>query len=168
MKREYDEEESECPICMQSLLQPCKLKCGHIFCFLCIKGFLNQKLECALCRTKVDEKYLEKPKRIKLQNDLNSTLNSNLNEVSWFYKGYRGWWEYDARTSLIIEEKFRENTSEFEILIAGNMYIIDLENMIQYRSGEKNKSRFIRRDSKKSLSKTEIIKGKAGLKSRAK
>ncbi len=37
--------ESDCSICLQPYLQPCELKCEHIFCFLCIKGFLNQKLE---------------------------------------------------------------------------------------------------------------------------
>lgn len=27
----------DCPICLQASVLPCKLPCGHIFCFLCVK-----------------------------------------------------------------------------------------------------------------------------------
>ncbi len=51
----------ECSICLERLLQPCKLQCGHIFCFLCIKGSILQKSECALCRSEIKSNYLVKP-----------------------------------------------------------------------------------------------------------
>jgi hypothetical protein len=30
--------ETECSICMEQFIYPCQLECGHVFCFLCIKG----------------------------------------------------------------------------------------------------------------------------------
>ena len=61
IKKELQFEQSECPICLESWSQPCKLPCGHVFCFLCIKGSLLQKSECALCRTTINANFLNKP-----------------------------------------------------------------------------------------------------------
>lgn len=155
--------ETKCPICLQSYSQPVELKCGHIYCFLCIKGSLNQRPECAICRTEIDESYIKNPKRIKLEKDPDESQISEDKETSWFYKGYRGWWEYDTHTRKIIEEEFGKNTRKFEVLIAGNMYTVNLKKMVQYRSENKKQSRSIRRDSKKELSSTEQVKGMAGL-----
>lgn len=36
------EDSEDCAICLQPCLQPVKLSCGHIFCFLCAKVSLTQ------------------------------------------------------------------------------------------------------------------------------
>ncbi len=54
----------DCSICLERLLHPCKLQCGHVFCFLCIKGFLLQSSECALCRCKIRSNYSVKPEQV--------------------------------------------------------------------------------------------------------
>ncbi len=40
----------ECPICMERYEQPFELPCGHVFCFICIKGQSMHDLRCVLCR----------------------------------------------------------------------------------------------------------------------
>jgi len=68
----------------------------------------------------------------------------------WYYEGVGGWWEYDERTCVEIE-KFHQNhrgsvPAAFELLIAGFIYVIDLENNIQYRRGYPARRRRIKRD----------------------
>ncbi len=148
---------SECAICLESLLQPCKLECGHVFCFLCIKGSLNQKNECALCRSKIKENYLEKPKLLNLKPKSNKSKSDD-KLFYWFYKGRDGWWQYDDRTSLLIENEFQNNTKKFQLLIAGNLYNIDLDNNFQIRDDNPSRKREIKRDLKSSH-----VKGIAGI-----
>jgi len=71
----------------------------------------------------------------------------------WYYEGVGGWWEYDDRTSIEIEkyQNHRESNldsvpASFELLIAGFIYIIDLENNVQYRRGYPTRRRRIKRD----------------------
>jgi len=71
----------------------------------------------------------------------------------WYYEGVGGWWEYDERTSVEIEkyQSRREGNLDsvpaaFELLIAGFIYIIDLENGVQYRRGFPTRRRRIKRD----------------------
>jgi len=71
----------------------------------------------------------------------------------WYYEGAGGWWEYDERTSIEIEkyQNHREDNIDsvpaaFELLIAGFIYIIDLENRVQYRRGYPTRRRRIKRD----------------------
>ncbi|KAJ0171531.1 hypothetical protein K1T71_013081 [Dendrolimus kikuchii] len=42
------ESEKSCAACLEEMLQPCVLHCGHIFCMQCCYGALDS---CALCRT---------------------------------------------------------------------------------------------------------------------
>jgi len=71
----------------------------------------------------------------------------------WYYEGVGGWWEYDERTSIEIE-KYQSHLEDsdnnvpasFELLIAGFIYVIDLENKVQYRRGYPTRRRRIKRD----------------------
>ena len=67
-------------------------------------------------------------------------------EYSWYYEGRNGWWLYEERTSRELERHFNEEAKSCELLIAGFLYTIDLENMVQYRSTAPNRRRRIKRD----------------------
>ncbi|MFO0117892.1 MAG: RING-HC finger protein, partial [bacterium] len=53
----YDDEDVEdefnCSICWNLMLQPVTTPCGHTFCKSCLQTTLNQKRECIMCRTPV-------------------------------------------------------------------------------------------------------------------
>ena len=42
--------ENECPVCIDTMVSPCKLPCGHIFCYECLDTILDIKPRCPLCR----------------------------------------------------------------------------------------------------------------------
>nr|ACO14578.1 RING finger protein 146 [Caligus clemensi] len=136
----------ECPVCLQSAVQPVKLPCSHIFCFLCVKGASAQNRTCPLCRSPIQEGYLESPELI--NEDLNASSHSP--ETAWFYEGREGWWRYDTRTSNEIEEIYaaRQENEEnaAELLIAGFIYVIDFDNEVQYRKNRPGRRRKIKRD----------------------
>ena len=152
------EKRLECAVCLQQCVHPVMLPCSHIFCYLCVKGVANRSKRCALCRTDIPADFVNKPKLV-CKNDL---LNSSALDdgTQWFYAGNSsGWWRYDPRTNRDIEEKFKEGAKKFEILIAGYLYVIDLEQMIQYRHSDMSRKRNIKRDMEDSIA----TKGVAGL-----
>ncbi len=65
---------------------------------------------------------------------------------SWFYEGHNGWWQYDERTSAELESHRRAGSRTCEVLIAGYVYVIDLELMLQSRRDEPARRRRIKRD----------------------
>lgn len=69
-----------------------------------------------------------------------------------------GWWLYDERTSMDLEEMFKLGVSSCEMLICGTLYVIDFKNYQQYRKSDATKKRRIKRDLK-----TAERKGIAGL-----
>ena len=184
--------DEDCAVCLQPCLQPIKLSCDHIFCFLCIKGVTvnHQQHSCPMCRSKIPPGYLDNPDLIyacSSKNILKRTSSNEKTQYKWFHSGAKGWWEYDERTADDIDRSFdvfisqkdkqtpnpkkkkknkkpsTNTTTDIamcEILIAGVMYIIDFDNMIQYRKGSPHKKRKIRREIK-----DQVIdcKGVAGL-----
>ena len=49
-------------------------------------------------------------------------------------QGHQGWWQYDRRTSSVLEEVFLRNRLDpVELCIGGSMYIVDLALMVQVR-----------------------------------
>ena len=51
----------ECAVCLQTSIYPVQLPCGHVFCFLCVKGFTTQSKRCAMCRREVPEDFIQNP-----------------------------------------------------------------------------------------------------------
>ncbi len=64
----------------------------------------------------------------------------------WFYEGHNGWWQYDERTSAELEAKHSSGAKACEVLVAGYVYRIDLEEMVQSRRDEPARKRRIKRD----------------------
>jgi hypothetical protein len=51
----------DCAVCLQVCVHPVKLECGHIFCFLCVKGVSLKSKRCPMCRRDFPIDYLEHP-----------------------------------------------------------------------------------------------------------
>lgn len=152
--------EFECPVCLQGASFPVQLPCRHIFCFLCVKGVANRSKRCALCRQEIPSDFFNDPKLL-CENEIKEKSLSIFDEgYQWFYEGRNGWWQYDERTSLELENRYKQGDKMFELLIAGFLYVIDLENMRQFRRNDQTRRRRIRRD----LRNVPGIKGIAGLK----
>lgn len=147
----------DCPVCLQSCFYPVKLPCGHIFCFLCIKGVVLRSRKCALCRHSVTVDYLENPTLIKVVDkdnkeskaskaDVKHVEDDDPQEFGWYYEGRNGWWAYDEKTSTEVEKAFKNGQRTCILLIAGFLYVIDFENMFQTRKNEPGRRRRIKRD----------------------
>ncbi len=91
--------------------------------------------------------------------DLDASIKSE--GYVWFYKGNKGWWQYDERTNACLELEFMKKTKKFEVLIAGRLYTIDFENFAQTRSDNFSLKRSIKREL--STNNGLRIKGIAGL-----
>uniref|UniRef100_A0A8C6WYC8 E3 ubiquitin-protein ligase n=1 Tax=Neogobius melanostomus TaxID=47308 RepID=A0A8C6WYC8_9GOBI len=126
----------ECAICLQTCIHPVQLPCLHVFCFLCVKGASWQSKRCALCRQEVPEDFLERP----------TLLSPEELKASAGAGGRNGWWQYDERTSRELEDAFSKGKKTAEMLIAGFLYVADLENMVQYRRNEHGRRRKMKRD----------------------
>lgn len=75
----------ECAVCLQTCVHPAELPCGHIFCFLCIKGIAFQSGRCAMCREVIPVDFLFKPKLLPpLKAD------SLADTYQWYYEGNSG------------------------------------------------------------------------------
>ncbi|XP_037305716.2 E3 ubiquitin-protein ligase rnf146-like [Pungitius pungitius] len=145
----------ECSICLQSCIHPVRLPCLHVFCFLCVKGASWQSKRCALCRQEVPEDFLERPVLLSPEElkaaasgagRSGATGGGSLGDHAWYYEGRNGWWQYDERTNRELEEAFAKDRKSTEMLIAGFLYVADLENMVQYRRNEHGRRRKIKRD----------------------
>lgn len=141
----------DCPVCLQTSTYPVKLPCGHIFCFLCIKGVALRSRKCAICRQAIAADFLDKPTLVKvsIKPELVAEQSSQEEteiEYVWYYEGRNGWWQYDDKTSKEVEAAFKNGKRSCTLLIAGFLYLIDFENMFQMRRNEPGRRRRIKRD----------------------
>ncbi|XP_017107785.2 uncharacterized protein Rnf146 isoform X4 [Drosophila bipectinata] len=93
----------ECPICLQTCIHPARLPCGHIFCFLCVKGVAYKNRRCAMCRREIPAEFLDHPQLVNGIEDICATRATE-DGYQWYYEGRNGgWWAYDTRTNEDIE-----------------------------------------------------------------
>lgn len=134
----------ECAVCLQTSIHPVQLPCNHIFCYLCVKGVTNQSKRCAMCRQEIPTDFLDNPNLLP-----STSLESNLtfeDGYQWFYEGRNGWWQYDERTSNELETAYKRGDNRCEVLIAGFLYTINFEHMVQMRRCDPSRRRRIKRD----------------------
>ena len=175
LKNDKQNDSLECAVCLQNCVHPIKLACEHIFCFLCAKGVANKNQPCPLCRQDISFSLIDKPRLVSIDEDNSNDgkIDITPNDCSWFYEGRNGWWEYEERLVGEIEEAFRQSKNEHnlddgtltnnslsEFLIAGYMYVIDFNLMVQFRKDNPNRKRRIKRDQKDNI---HNYKGVAGL-----
>ncbi|KAF2347281.1 WWE domain [Trinorchestia longiramus] len=56
------DEETRCAVCFMQMVHPVRLPCGHVFCFLCVKGVaITSSPRCALCRHPIPPDFLLRP-----------------------------------------------------------------------------------------------------------
>lgn len=141
----------ECPVCLQSCNYPVQLPCGHIFCYLCIKGVALRSRRCALCRQNITVDCIENPtlvKPVNIQKEKEGKDEETEKDQTfvWYYEGRNGWWQYDEKTSSEVEKAFKSGKRSCQLLIAGFLYSIDFESMFQMRRNEPGRMRRIKRD----------------------
>lgn len=146
--------------------------CGHIFCYLCIKSASETTCACAMCRAEIGDEFnfqehdIVGPIRLPqptTSSDAEDDTSSR--DHYWFYEGFKGWWLYDAETNREIEQAHRRGLSSLDKYIAGGVYVIDFEQMVQWRKDDGPNGR--RRRIIRATLDLENIIGMAGLKGEA-
>ena len=127
-----------------------------------------------MCRREIPSGYLENPSLLHpltstaaSKDSIDSSETEFTPQYQWFYEGRNGWWEYDERTTAELEEAYKtslktaadtgetsssspnqgqDSSNNCELLIAGFLYVIDFENMMQYRRNEPQRRRRVKRD----------------------
>lgn len=69
-----------------------------------------------------------------------------LNDLRLDFIYLTGWWQYDERTSVELESAYKRSQRVCELLIAGFLYMIDFDQMLQYRKSDPTRRRRIKRD----------------------
>ena len=101
---------------------------------------------CSLCRKKIKKDYLNKQSLIKRSRSDLASGTTGVNQWQWFYEGRQGWWKFEHRNNEDIEGGHAAGQTSVELLICGHLYVIDLQNMVQYRKDSPAKKRKIKRD----------------------
>lgn len=55
-----------------------------------------------------------------------------------------GWWQYDERTCQEIEDAYKKSQKQCTILVAGNLYIVDFDQMLQKRQTDPSRKRQVK------------------------
>lgn len=131
----------QCSICWtQPPENAIRLKCGHIFCFLCIKGVAENTKRCAYCRTEVDINFKYEP--VEVIGNMKLPIPS-ADGTLWIYEGKKGWWFYDAETNNELEQAYQRGVYGIEKVISGKIYVIIFSRNIQYDKNDPRKTRRI-------------------------
>lgn len=148
-----------CCICQDQCVNPVKLPCSHVFCFLCIKGVAARSNHCALCRQRISPDVLNNPSVVN-RDEIESTVQKSGESHRWYYEARNGgWWLYEQRTSTEMERAFKDNKPSVRLQVSGFYYVIDFEKMVQYREDFPSRRRQIKRDKVSA----ETVKGVAGI-----
>ena len=143
-----DEEEEDkndcCPVCLDDPpVHPVPLECGHVYCFLCVKGIVEKEFfgaSCSLCRTRIPLGYLNDETILQRSDSemMSKEEVDNQEDYQWMYQGKNGWWRFEERHNREIEDMYKSGRPTGEILIVGHVYVMDFVNLCQYRKSDNN------------------------------
>jgi E3 ubiquitin-protein ligase RNF146 len=142
-----------CPICQDKRVHSVTLPCGHLFCFLCIKGVYARQRVCPMCRHPIPIDSISHPPS---EGD-SGTMDDS---PCWKYQARsEGWWLYEERISTELEKSYQEGLKEIHVQISGFTYIVNFETMTQYRQEKPDRVRIIKRETKNEG----LVRGVAGI-----
>ena len=142
-------------------MHPVRTPCGHVFCFLCIKGVLARDSRCCMCRKEVPPDFLEHPSLLATPH----LATAGEGKYHWYYAARReGWWMFEERISSDIEDAYQRKLETTCVYISGFQYIIDLTRMVQYREAHPSRTRRIKREKTEGV---KDVRGVAGIKTAA-
>ena len=114
---------------------------------------------CSLCRKEIPAGYLSQETVLTAAGaDIDTETADTGPEWVWFYEGRSGWWRFEERNNQELEEAFEAGEQSVEMMICGQLYVMDLAKNEQYPKNFPTRKRKIKRDVKTSES-----KGVAGL-----
>jgi len=157
-------EDDSCAVCLDEPVHPLVLGCGHRYCYLCAEGLVEGGDSlCSLCRCPIPRHALQGRtlSDAKVADPRQAVSDS---KVPWFYQAGNGrdWWQFEERNSQDLEECFeKDSTGKAEMLICGQIYVIDFSEMTQRRKNGTGRIRRIRRGDRQDGSK---CLGVAGMK----
>lgn len=148
--------DEDCSVCLDPIVHPVSLPCGHLFCFLCAKGLVRtagmSAPLCSLCRRPFPANYLDSAEVLaSAGRGVAHTPTSQATSAErwqWFYQGKAGWWQFEERNSTELEDSFANGQQCLEMLICGTLYVVDFVSMEQYQKNYPTKRRRIKRDVK--------------------
>jgi len=141
-----------CLVCLDEPIHPVVLSCNHQYCYLCAKGLIEGGNSlCSMCRRPIPRDFL-KGHTLKSEGGA-STKKSASNDVpsaSWYYQAGNGrdWWQFEERNSQDLESWFKEvgRSGSVDMLICGQIYVMDFRDMTQRRKNGSGRIRRIRRE----------------------
>ncbi|GBP80224.1 E3 ubiquitin-protein ligase RNF146 [Eumeta japonica] len=123
------------------------------------KGIAIQNKKCAMCRTVIPADFLDKPVLLENLSNIGIPEEDTSESYQWYYEGRNGWWKYDERSNSELETAWSSSATDCVLLLAGALYRIDFQTMIQTRRNDHTRRRRVRRDTP-----TLPAKGIAGIK----
>lgn len=155
----------ECSVCLDPPVHPVTLPCSHVFCFLCAKGLIQAGgNNCSLCRKQIPLGFLQRETVLAAASvDIHTedTREEEEEEMTWFYEGKNGWWNFEERNKEELEQAFSSGSQTLEMMICGQLYVINFARMEQHQKNFPTRKRKIKRDVKTCQS-----KGVAGIQNR--
>ncbi|XP_073947210.1 E3 ubiquitin-protein ligase RNF146-A-like isoform X2 [Choristoneura fumiferana] len=109
-----------------------------------------------MCRAEIPADYLDHPVLLEKTSQDMTEANEG---YQWYYEGRNGWWKYDERSNVELETAFNAGEPECTLLLAGALYRINFQSMVQMRQSDRTRRRRVQRDTP-----TLPAKGIAGIK----
>jgi E3 ubiquitin-protein ligase RNF146 len=99
-----DAADLDCAVCLQPSVHPVRLPCGHLFCYLCVKGIAFLGGKCAMCRRDIPRSCLDDPDLVRRDDpallpvaqhgvdhsEEEDDVDEEEAQQKWFYQGRNG------------------------------------------------------------------------------